>query len=291
MYTTKKTAKKLVATASLLPALLMTACSGDNDNDDDTIMSFSAVAGDTAITCGAQLTNLGTGGNNATIKSMAFYIHDVEVIGDDAQRYSVKLTTNNWQQDNVALIDFADRLDSCASDESKPTNATVSGAYSLPEGTEVVGVDFKIGVPEDKNHLNITGASTPLNLADMHWNWQGGYKFIRADIQVDGASQWNIHLGSTGCNGDPVTGEVVTCNNPNRTSVELTDFSIGDTVQFDYAALVSSVNVAENTEGTPFGCMSKPGDPECVSVFAKLGLSYGDATTPASQAVFSLIDN
>ncbi|CAA0105733.1 Uncharacterised protein [BD1-7 clade bacterium] len=287
--------KKLLISA-LLPSLMLAACSND-DNDDNgtetqtgTIMQFAATSGDIAVNCDNKLTGLGEG-VEADLQSLAFYIHDVQLETDTNQIVDVKLATNDWQQENVALLDFTNRLDDCASADAKPTNSNVTGSYELPEGAEVTGVRFKVGVPFELNHNDPAEADKPLNRADMFWNWQGGYKFLKADVAVNGSAiaRWNIHMGSTGCDGDPVSGGTTSCVNPNRTQVELGSFTPGDTVRFDYQTLVAEATMATNTPDTPPGCMSKPGDPECVSIFNKMGLEYGDSGAAPAQSVFTVV--
>ena len=48
------------------------------------------------------------------------------------------------------------------------------------------GVRFTMGVPFELNHGDPTVAPSPLNITAMFWNWQGGYKFLKADMNSTG---------------------------------------------------------------------------------------------------------
>jgi hypothetical protein len=80
----------------------------------------------------------------------------------------------------------------------------------------------------------------------MTWNWQNGYKFLAADVLPVGASRWNLHIGSTGCEVTPSEleqgAEPETCANENRLQVTLPVGGLDPedlAIQIDYAALVS----------------------------------------------------
>jgi hypothetical protein len=106
---------------------------------------------------------------------------------------------------------------------------------------------------------------------------------------------WALHLGSTGCKGNPATGEIVACGAANRVPVTFVNFN-PDTqrVALDLDALLAGVDVTRDGGGAT-GCMSAPADPECAPVFERLGLAIkesapgaGDAgkPQPAGQRIF-----
>jgi len=101
---------------------------------------------------------------------------------------------------------------------------------------------------------------------------------------------WNFHLGSTGCVGNPQTGDTVTCSNINRPVITLNGFDPEtNAIQFDYAALIANSNLGEDTGGAP-GCMSGVSDSECNDVFTSLGLNLanGDNDVTLNQTVFTV---
>jgi uncharacterized repeat protein (TIGR04052 family) len=133
------------------------------------------------------------------------------------------------------------------------------------------------------NHVNSATAPSPLNVSTLFWNWQGGYKFLRIDSGQFSETDWRMHLGSTGCDGDAMTGGVTACANSNRVQVALDTFVVAsNTVVANYAALVEGANLGEDLAADP-GCMSKPPDTDCGPLFKNLGLPFGDSDGGTQQ--------
>ena len=284
--------------------LILTACGGGssgsgNSTNTTTEVSipFMARANSTPINCAAQLTGLGSDFASGSIRSFALYIHDLVLINSDGSELAVTLNDNDWQSSGVALLDYQDKLDNCASETSKPTNSTVLGTVN-GDLENVSGIRFSVGVPEALNHDDASAAVTPLNRIDLFWSWQFGYKHLRMDIAPDGGvltadnsttTTWNIHLGSTGCVGDAQGGEAVICAANNRPTIELDGLDLSSQgILIDYGKLVENSSLLADGGGAP-GCMSGPTDPECPSVFDALGMDLGDTPDPISgQTVFSI---
>lgn len=295
---------KPLAIAALSACVMLAACS----NDDDKIYSravdieFKAVAGSTPIDCDTTLT-LGTAGSTGKIADFRFYIHDVRVILSNGMELPVELDETGMQTDDIALLDFRNKLDNCTGAANTSMNTKLVGRVTLIEGMEslVSGLAFTVGVPFTHNHDDQTLAIGPLKnpglASGMHWSWQGGYKFTGLDFLPDGFSRFNMHLGSTGCavsTSDLASGVPATpCTNPNRVDVVLDGFSFEKAVQLDYAELLADSDVTVNGGG-PTGCMSGTTDPDCVEIFTKLGLVHSqsglDPLNPPEQTVFSLVD-
>lgn len=273
-------------------AFLLTACGGSDDemtvikdgsgSDDETTvtkdisLNVSAVVGATSVACG-ELTDVlvGTGnegnGSAPNIEDFRLYVSDVQVATDDGEFVDLELTQNDWQHDNVALLDFEDATSSCASGTSA-TNKTIDGTLEGLSSDEYTRVRFTIGVPEALNHLDRTTAVSPLNIDGMTWSWAGGYKHMRLD--VDG---WNIHLGTTGCSLDD-NNDNLDCSSarPNRPVYTFENIDTeSSAIVFDYAALVEDSDITTDAGGAT-GCMSDVTDPECAALFTNLGL---DVTT------------
>lgn len=256
---------------------LLTACGGSSDNNDDGVkeravsLNFAAMVGATPVSCGeitSELVGTANDGNGSSpdIKDFRLYISDVEVAGDDGVFVAVELEQNDWQYQNVALLDFEDGSSSCTAG-TQETNAMITGQASVKPISQV---RFTIGVPEALNHLDAATAQSPLNLSGLHWNWAGGYKHIRMDV-----TGWNIHLGTTGCTLDD-NNQNLDCSNArdNRPVYTFADFNqADDTISFDYAQLVKDNDITTNTQDTPPGCMSAGSDPECAGIFGNLGLN------------------
>lgn len=275
---------------------------------------FEAFAGNTEINCAAELTGLGTVSTGGSVADFRFYVHNLRLITDENEELLITLDDSDLQTDNIALLDFRDKLGSgagaCQGDENTAINKSVTGSVTI--GTHVIaGLRFTLGVPATHNHSDQTIASDPLKspglASGMNWGWNVGYKFTGIDIFTDvgisrpndpewTSNRWNVHLGSTGCVGDAISGATVECANVNRPDITLDGFVVGSSrVKLDYAALVARSNLGAD-EGGPAGCMSGATDPECAEVFVSLGMVHAlnttdDPASPPEQSVFSLVND
>lgn len=253
------------------------------------------------VGCGAPLTALGTGATEAALHEARLYIHGVNLIDAKGKRVPVALTPGDWQYADIALLDFKDaRGGRAACSASAPAkNTTISG--TVPTGP-YTGLEFTVGVPvaaevEGKsislNHSATERAPPPLDIAGMAWSWQSGRKFIMIEVDPKGgitradggrAKTWMVHLGSTGCKGNPATGEIVTCTRPNRFAVTLNRFDpTKQRVALDLGKLFEGSDLAGDKAGA-IGCMSGTDDPECRPIFAALGLNLDDTKPGAGDA-------
>jgi len=294
---------KLIVLSSLV--ILLAGCGDGRDNDGDSsnnmtkslTLGFSAEANQQAVNCDATIAGLGTAGTDVNFQDFRFFIHDVRLVKDSGEEVVLILEQNQWQHDDVALIDFQDKADSCNGAE-KPIHNFITADY-VDDGSTYTGLKFTVGLPAALNHNNPAEAPSPLNITSLQWNWQAGYKFMRMDVAPIGGitregapeftgTAWNFHLGSTDCSGDPVIGEIVSCGKPNRPTVSLTDFILGESeIVVDYGVLVEASVLAQDVAGAP-GCMSGATDPECLEIFSRLGLDIatGEASNSTVQSVF-----
>jgi len=268
---------------SVLASSLLSCGDADESNGPVPVqIEMMVQPGGEALACGDVLTGIGADGAEFTYRGLRLFVSDVRLgRGSDAQ--SVRIANQDpWQDGRVALLDFEDGRSECAVGTA-PVRFTIRGAVDEP--VESPGLSFTIGVPFDVNHQDVATASGPLSLTSMFWNWQGGYKFLRLDGSA-GGSPYNMHLGSTGCDGGPMGG-VTECQNPNRVEVVLDTFALDDSlVTIDLEALFSGASMT-NTEETPPGCMSAPQDPECTVIFSNLGLAYGEVPA-GDQSTFGV---
>lgn len=284
----------LLAICLAIPVALL-AC-GDNNGDDTPAdpdapvtpdpqavsIQFAAKVGGTAFACGQTYSNIGTASSDYVGSDFRFYIHDLAVVtvGGDVP---VELDANEFQAQGVALLDFEDATANCQMGTTAKHEA-VTG--TIPGDLVVTGIKLKVGLPFDLNHLDAATAAPPLNIPAMFWAWSAGYKFLKADGVV-GGNGFNLHLGSTGCDTTGTT-PATTCANPNIMEISFSSYALGTSVIVaDIASVLSAVDVSVNTANTAPGCMSFPNDPECDTVFPKLGLAYG-ANAAGTQALFSL---
>jgi uncharacterized repeat protein (TIGR04052 family) len=95
---------------------------------------------------------------------------------------------------------------------------------------------------------------------------------------------WMLHLGSTGCKGDPLTGEITSCASANRMSVRLASFDPDkQRVVLDLGSLLSETDLNQDGGGAT-GCMSAATDPECEPIFEKLGLNLKETAVDVNDA-------
>lgn len=243
--------------------------------------------------CSAQYDNIGTSDTTVEVSDYRLYVSRIRLLDASGAQVPVTLRENGpWQYNDIALLDFENASGACANGTAQ-TNSQVK--VLAPAG-EYTGVAFEVGVPFDSNHQDPTLAASPLNLTSLFWNWRGGYRFMRVDLQPVGAGMhmrktkagshgtmhgkgWALHLGSTGCEASSPTNTPASCASPNRISVVFPDAAPGSsTFVIDPAGVLGESDVSRNTEGTSPGCMSAPDDPECVAVFTALGLA-GDGRT------------
>jgi uncharacterized repeat protein (TIGR04052 family) len=275
---------RLLGLSLLAPLALVGACD-DAAPRQDVSLTFRATMGSETFACGQPFTGLGvTGDQTLTVRDARMYVHDVRLVTAEGDEVALELGENAFQHEGIAYLDFADSNDTGC--EGNPeTRLVVEG--SAPEG-DYVGVRFTVGMPFEQNHQEASVAASPLNITDMFWAWQSGYKFIKLDGASTGVPTWRFHLGSTGCVGDPMAGGVTSCTAPNRFEVELMGMDLAaDSIRFDIAELVSEVNLDTFTPETPPGCMSGAMDPDCTAYFEALGLPH--ASSPAGvQRVFTV---
>jgi len=271
--------------ATVIAGALASACSSDAPGDDakarDIELHFDARWRQTPFGCGSLLDGIGKSGSTAEPLDLRFYVHDVMLVRDDEQAVPFVLSADDeWQSTQVALLDFEDGSGRCDRG-TQATNTVLRGR--APQHSDYVGLGFTLGVPPELNHLDLSTAAAPLDVPGMWWSWQGGYKYVRAELATpQNPDGFLFHLGATSCAGSPANGYA--CERQNLPRITL----VGDTtkpVTLDVAALFGSVDLSQKpdlaTDLVP-GCMSDGGDPECPPLFATLGLPVGE------QEVFSL---
>ncbi|MCA0188826.1 MAG: hypothetical protein LCH90_23060, partial [Proteobacteria bacterium] len=102
---------------------------------------------------------------------------------------------------------------------------------------------------------------------------------------------WNMHLGSTGCKGDPTKGVVTACTNPNRMDFSFAAFNAStQKIVLDLAELFKYSDLSHEGGGAA-GCMSGTSDPECPGIFQALQINLANGLPingGAAQTVFSV---
>lgn len=234
--------------------------------------------------CDTDVASIGEPTTTLTPLDMRFFVHGLELIAADGSAAPLTVDDDGqWQRDGIALLDFEDATGGCENG-STGTNATVTG--TVPAG-DYTGLRFVVGVPFDLNHADPNVAAPPLSGTAMHWNWQGGYKFIRFEADTGGEVGYRLHLGSTGCEG--TIGDITGCAHANRPLIELDNFDPDtNVVVFDLDAMLAGLDLTFNTPETAPGCMGAPDDPECIAPFERLGLDIATGEPGEEQSVFTV---
>ncbi len=148
-------------------------------------INFEGRVGEEEFVCGQSYEGIGASESTITPSDFRFYVSDIALIDEDGNAVPLQLEQDGkWQYQNTALLDFEDGTNACDNGTTE-VNTTVVG--TVPEG-DYQSLQFTMGVPEDLNHEDAAIAPSPLNLTSMWWNWQGGYKFLRVELETEAIS-------------------------------------------------------------------------------------------------------
>ncbi|MDC0720919.1 MbnP family copper-binding protein [Nannocystis bainbridge] len=296
---------KLPRLVVLLP-LLVPACDSHEPGltDEPVEIVFEGRVGGAPFACGETYDGLGKDGASATPQDFRFYVHDVRLVTADGDEHPVTIEDDGVHQGGgVALIDFEDGSGACANGTPE-LHTTLKGVVAAQPrhggahggGHEFVGLRFKIGVPQEQNHTDLTQAPAPLNDTTMSWSWNYGHIFFTAwgVVEADAPSTVGLHVGSIGCEGDAMAGEIVACANSNRPEIVLDGFDAATgKVAVDWGAVFSGLTLAtpaaecEDKDGkTTCACHSFGPEALCSSMFRPLGLDWTSGDSTADQAIF-----
>jgi uncharacterized repeat protein (TIGR04052 family) len=299
--------------ATLIAGITLTACGGSNSTTSNApvypavmpvSIGFDLLANGTNVKCGSTLTGLGSKASASELKDARFYVSNINLIDANDNLVPVTLTANDWQNQQVSLINFNDGSSAACGGAALSTNSNING--TVP-GAAYKGISYEIGVPEALNHTDYATAQTPMNVAAMAWSWTSGRKFMKVEVNPQGgvsvvrtntgttppttttnkSATWNLHLGSTGCSTNATTGAYI-CTNSNRMLVRLNNFNYStQKISLDLNALFAGADLTTDLAG-PAGCMSGGSDEECKSIFTnlKIDLASGKTNSAGLQSVF-----
>ncbi|HMV67335.1 MAG TPA: metallo-mystery pair system four-Cys motif protein [Myxococcota bacterium] len=263
--------------------LLLAGCAGGAP----VTVSFEARVGGEPLRCDGSYAGVGAGGATIRPADLRMYVHDVRLVLDDGSEEPVTLDEVDAQSDGLALVDFEDGTGTCETG-SPGTWTSVTGTAA--GAARASGIVFKVGVPEDRNHLDAAVAPAPLDQTGMWWSWSGGYRYLKLDVLTDAVPGYVFHLGATGCDGTPGSG--FTCAAGNVAEVRLDGWTPDRPVVLDVAELLADLDLdaplAED-DLVP-GCMSSRHDPECPAMFAAMGLALDSGEQTGAPPAFSLGD-
>jgi len=276
---------------------------------------FVAVVGGAPFQCGSSYPGIGVTGSTILPLDLRLYLSEVALVDEAGRTVPMRLLEDGrWQYRDVALLDFEDGQGPCAGGTIE-TRQTVTGA--VPAG-RYRGIEFSLGVPRPLNVGAPALAASPLNDPDLAWPAPGGFRFLKLDMATSGqpfgtyppagvaaypagvtypvipaypampaAYGFPVHIGGAECSAyGPGPYAPPGCGFPNRARIRFAEFDIAaNVVVIDLRALLATSNVDVNTPGTPAGCQSTAGDPDCAGVAGMLGLGMpGSVSRP--QSVF-----
>lgn len=272
--------------SSLDAAVAVAATRGDIaaavNADRPVSIEFAGVAGNLPVRCGGDpIPGLGSGAVSARLMDLRFYLSNVALLRADGTAVPLALPTDSpWHHtapngDTVSLIDLENGSADCAAEGTADTNALLRG--TVPAG-RYTGLRMTLGVPFSLNHSDTSQAPSPLDLVALGWSWQAGRKFAKIEVTEPTRGAWPsdtffVHLGSTGCTGNPGLG-TVSCLHPNRGAVQLDAFdATTQKVAVDIQALLAGTDITRNQGGAQ-GCMSAATDADCLKVFEALRIDW-----------------
>jgi len=279
----------------LLPAALALLAGSAAAQTQPVTIKFAGEMAGKSFACTGKADGIGATKAAVTPTDFRLYVSNVALVRADGTAVPVTLEQDGkWQHRDIALIDFENGAGNCMNGTAETRDIVVG---TVPAG-QYKGLKLTIGVPFDLNHNDPTLAPSPLNLTSMFWTWQGGYKFIKIDMNTGNApvmpakaeghsapqpgdkpagGGFSLHLGSTMCASPSKTTAPSACANSNRIDLTFEAFDPAkNVVVLDPAPVLAKVDVEKNTPETSPGCMSFPKDPECNTVMPKLGLAYGE---------------
>ncbi len=270
-----------------LAALAVVVPSCDDTADDQTYrIAFDVVFDGAPFRCGGVYEGVGTTQTTVEPLDVRMYIHDVALLTSSGEQIPLQLNQDEqWQRDEVVLLDFADDTGRCQTG-SPQTNMEIVGTAAARH--DVVGVAFTLGLPAEDNHIDAVRSPAPYNAPGMWWSWTGGFKYARIDVATPVNPQWYIHLGATSCDGNPAGGFSCAWDNIPRIELDTMD-PMTQSVVLDLASLYEGSDLEAPIDyQSDFvnGCMAFSGDPECAPIFERLGVEF-EGPAQYDQSVFS----
>lgn len=292
MHHLPRTGRALAAALAITAAVGATAATAHEGHHEtqSVTLRFAAVNGTQPVSCGVPITGLGTTSTTAQLQDLRFYVSNVRLVRKNGTTVPLTLGKNNAfnltsKAGRVTLIDLENGTGACDGDAAM--NKVVKG--TVPHG-DYVGARFYVGVPWQENHTDTVGAPAPLDITAMTWSWQSGRKFSKIEVTQPSPGAWKapsffVHIGSTGCTGNPATGQTAACTDSNRQAVRFAKMNPAtQTILVDLRNLFAGNDITVNRAGAP-GCMSGPTDPECGPVFAALGIDWQPNGTGTGQPI------
>ena len=267
---------------AILPACSNSADETPENPNEDLKIIFHLTSQDQHLSC-SQAFNLPGSDNDFYIRDFRLYLHEVELLSESGEWVPFQMNRDQeWNDGKVTLLDFEEGALNCENSGTLFMNHELNGI--IPTG-EYQALRFKVGVPFDSNHQDVTSAEAPLDQSSMFWVWQRGYKFTRFELiqikteddETETRTPWLFHLGSVGCMSEAATiAPSEACNKMNIPQFIIANFDPEEEhILLDLDLLLTGIDLEENTEETPLGCMSMPSEQvECPELFNRFGLDF-----------------
>jgi uncharacterized repeat protein (TIGR04052 family) len=257
-------------------------------------ITFKAKVGKDDFDCERSYRGIGLAATEIVPTDLRVFVQDVALLrAGDGKEVPVALEEREgMQRSEVTLLDFETNSGSCiGAGGSAETNTTVTGWVPADD---YVGVAFANGVPESVNHKNPIDLTAPLVAGPLHWNWNGGFLFINAqvrevdppadlfDASVDDGGDAGaltpgsavVHIGSGLCS--PNMG----CRKSNRNRVVLSRFDHEhDAIILDVAKIFAAIDLSTTTTCHAIGV-------GCEAFFPALGIDYESGEPSAEQSIY-----
>lgn len=283
------------AAATLAPPLDASAAAAASPELARVSIQFQARIGARQLACGESYEGFGRTGVRATPQDLRFFVQAARLVGSDGRELPIEFDERApFQTRELALIDLTEATGSCRAD-SPQTQRLLEGRV---ERQPYQGLVLVIGVPEQINHGNPARAPQPLRAPGVSWNWLGGYRFFIAEMRqvgalLDGAVESEyalpdgglvtpglgfVHLGSTACQGNDLSG--YRCDRQNRAEIRLPGFDPArHQVIVDPSAIFAESDLAH-------GAQCHGSDADCAAMYRALGVDFASGTTLPAQQVF-----
>jgi uncharacterized repeat protein (TIGR04052 family) len=253
-------------------------------------LEFRPLVNGAPFVCGRSYVGVGSTAASVEVKDLRFYVSDVELVRMDGSLVTLALEPDGaFQTDRIALLDFEDSA--CGSSVSSPlTHTTLVGRVDVNERYK--GVRFRIGVPEDMNHLDLQKAAPPLDRPELWWSWTDGYVFARIFVKSAVFESAGLQLGSAPYNFDACSADVpVGCKDDRpRAVLDAFDPTV-DVVSFDIATLYAGLDLlpppqANTPTGRPLdasvSCFMDLHEGSCDSYLTPFGIDWSTRRPPSS---------
>jgi len=260
-----KILKKILRGTTLI-FFCLTVLSGCFQQTAPTSISFQLVYGNEPLSCKSnffhadQTKTKKSQLDNWQYQQLQVFMHNFEVKTKENGWQPWLMATNSHQTNNVAL------LGEVCNEKNEQGNWLLE-FMPLTDSVVITDIRFRLGVPFELNHLNPLTQPSPLNDPSMFWGWQGGHKFMRAEL-VSKNDDWLFHLGSKGCSAlSPVRAPKNECLHPNRVTVSLPFTRQTTVIEFDLAVLIRDIELTRKNS-----CQSSADKESCKMLFKHLGM-------------------